>query len=354
MVEAAPLRKPIERVAVVGAGAWGTALGVVAQRAGRVVKLWAHEREVAASINESHENPWFLPGIKLDPAIRASEDLRAAVASADAVIVVVPAQHLRAVTRALAPHLPRAAPLVVATKGVELETGRLPTEVLAETCPGVRVAVLSGPTFAIEVAQGLPSAVTLGATDIELGRVLVSALGTKTFRPYLSDDPVGAQVGGAVKNVIAIACGIVEGRRLGDSARAALMTRGLAEMIRLGVALGGRFETMIGLSGLGDLALTCNSDRSRNMSLGIALGEGSSLGEALAGSRAVVEGVAGSQAVGDLARRFEVEMPIVEAVDAILHRHAAIDATIAQLLARPFTAEHRSGTADRASPELPT
>jgi len=229
---------------------------------------------------------------------------------------------------------------VICAKGVERGSGALMSELVAEILPRTPLAVLSGPTFAAEVARGQPTAVTLAAADAAVGAQLVSALGGATFRPYLSTDVVGAQVGGAVKNVIAIACGIVTGRALGDNARAALMTRGLAEIMRLGEALGGQRETLMGLSGLGDLSLTCNGPQSRNMSLGIALGKGRTLDEALAGKRSVAEGVDSAAAIAALAGRKGVEMPIVAAVDAIVHRGADIEAAIAALLARPFKAEH--------------
>lgn len=330
---------PIDRIAVVGAGAWGTALALVARRAGRRVALWARESEVVDAINRDCRNPLFLPGIVLDPGIAATTDPDEALDGADAVLLVVPAQYLRATAAQVGARLPAGVPVIVCAKGIERSTGELMSAVTIDACPQGPVAVLSGPTFAIEVARGLPTAITLATDDAELGRRLVAALGTRTFRPYLGDDPVGAQVGGAVKNVIAIACGIVEGRQLGENARAALMTRGLAEMMRLGVRLGGKRETMMGLSGLGDLVLTCNSDLSRNCSLGIALGSGKTLAEALAGKRSVAEGVEGSAAVRALADKLEVDMPITFAVDAILHHGADISATIGQLLARSFKAE---------------
>ena len=329
---------PYQRVAVVGAGAWGTALALVARRAGRDVTIAAREREVVTAINTTHVNAVFLPGVTLDREIRATGDAGTAVGEADMVLLAAPAQHLRAVAASLSPHLRPAVPVVIVAKGVERGSGKLMSEVAAETMDGARVAILSGPTFAAEVARGLPTAVTLAA-DEDIGARLADSIGSTTFRPYLSNDPVGAQIGGAVKNVIAIACGIVTGRGMGDNARAALMTRGLAEIMRLGTALGGRPETLMGLSGLGELSLTCNGPQSRNMSLGIALGKGQSLDEALAGKRSIAEGVDSAEAIASLARRRDVDMPIVTAVDAILHRGAAIDDTIAGLLARPFKAE---------------
>lgn len=328
----------MQRLFIVGGGAWGTALTVTACRAGREALLWAREAEVVAAVNEGQENTLFLPGVTLDRAIRATGDL-AEASAADGVLLVVPSQYLRGVAAALAPSLRPGTPVLLCAKGIEAGSLALMTEVAAEVLPAARLAVLSGPTFASEVARGLPAAVTLAATDETVAQAFIAAIGTRSFRPYLSDDPVGAEIGGAVKNVLAIACGIVAGRRLGDNARAALITRGLAEMVRLAVAKGGRAETLMGLSGLGDLVLTCTGPQSRNHSLGAALGEGRSLAEVLAARRSVAEGVASAAAVAGLARRLGVEMPIVEAVDAILHNGGAIDATIEGLLARPFRSE---------------
>jgi len=328
----------VQRIGIIGGGAWGTALAVTARRAGRDVILWARETDVVAAINERHENPLFLPGIAIDAAIAATGEL-ATAASANAVLLAVPAQHLREIAGSLAPSLRPGAAVVICAKGVEEKTGALMSEAAAAVLPGAKLAILSGPTFAGEVARGLPTAVTLATADQALGRAVIAALGTRSFRPYLSDDMVGAEIGGAVKNVLAIACGIVAGRRLGDNARAALITRGLAEMVRLARVKGGRPETLMGLSGLGDLTLTCTGLQSRNHSLGFALGEGKSLAAILGARRSIAEGVSSAAAVGALARRLGVDMPIVAAVDAILHRAADIDETIAGLLARPFRAE---------------
>lgn len=327
---------------IIGGGAWGTALAQVLRRAGRDVVLWAREAEVVTAISTAAENPIFLPGIKLERGIRATSEL-AAAAQADAVLLTTPAQHLRAIATQLAPHLPKDVPLVLCTKGIEEKTGALMSEVAAAAVPGAPLAVLSGPTFAREVAAGLPTAVTLAATDAALGTKLVTALGGRSFRPYLSADPVGAQVGGAVKNVLAIACGVVMGKKFGDNARAALITRGLAEMVRLAVAKGGKAETLMGLSGLGDLTLTCTGLQSRNLSLGLALGEGQTLASILGARRSIAEGVTSSAACVALARKLGMEMPIVQAVDAILHHGAAIDREIEGLLARPFKAELAPG-----------
>jgi glycerol-3-phosphate dehydrogenase (NAD(P)+) len=331
-----------QRIGVVGGGAWGTALAMTARRAGREVLLWARETEVVEAIRTTHRNPVFLPGIDLaagaGPAIAATGSL-ADLAWADAVLMVVPAQHLRAVSTALAGQLRAATPIVLCAKGIETGTGAMMTEIAASALPGHPVAVLSGPTFAAEVAAGLPTAITLAATDQELGRQLIGALGTRVFRPYLSDDPIGCEIGGAVKNVLAIACGIVLGRAMGDNARAALITRGLAEMTRLALARGGRAETLMGLSGLGDLTLTCTGLQSRNMSLGRELGAGRRLADILAERRSIAEGVDTAAAVAALARNLGVEMPIVAAVDAILHHGADVTQTVIALLDRPFRTE---------------
>jgi glycerol-3-phosphate dehydrogenase (NAD(P)+) len=329
----------MQRIGIIGGGAWGTALALTARRAGRDIVLWAREAEVAAAINREHANPLFLPGVALDREIRATLELGEAVTGSDALLLAAPAQHLRALAEALRPALPGGVPVVICAKGIEEETGALLSEAIAATLPRAPLAVLSGPTFAAEVAAGLPTAVTLACADDGLGQRLIGALGTRSFRPYLGHDLVGAEIGGAIKNVLAIACGIVAGRRLGDNARAALVTRGLAEMVRLALAKGGKPETLMGLSGLGDLVLTCTGLQSRNHSLGVALGEGRLLADILAERRSVAEGVSSAAAAVALARRLGVEMPITEAVDAILHRGAAIDEAIAGLLARPFRSE---------------
>jgi len=328
----------VSRVGVVGGGAWGTALAQVCARAGGEVVVWAREAEVVEAINARHENALFLPGFALDPAIRATGDL-AGLAGRDLLLVVTPAQHLRATLKGLAPHVRAGLPVALCSKGVEQGTLKLMTEVLAEALPQAAPAVLSGPSFAAEVARGLPTAVTLACPDPVVGRALVDAVALPTFRPYLAADMIGAEVGGSVKNVLAIACGIVEGRGLGRSAHAALITRGFAEMTRLAVALGGQAETVAGLCGLGDLVLTCSSAQSRNMSVGLALGRGETLAAALAGKLSVAEGVASAPAVVALAANVGVETPICEAVDAVLAGRADVDTAINALLSRPLRIE---------------
>lgn len=329
----------MQRIGVIGGGAWGTALAQTLRRAGRDVVVWAREPAVVEAINRRHENPDYLPGIALDPKIHATAEPTDALA-ADAVLLVAPAQHLRGVCALLAPRWPTGVPAVICAKGIEQDSGLLMHEAVEEVLPAdVPVAVLSGPTFAAEVVRGLPTAVTFACDDEWQGRALVEAIGTATFRPYWTADRIGAEIGGAVKNVMAIASGIVEGRRLGDNARAALLTRGLAEISRLAVAKGGRPETLMGLSGLGDLMLTASSLQSRNYSLGFALGEGKPLADILAGRKSVTEGVHTASAVVALAQRLGVDMPICAAVDAVLNHGAALEPTIQALLARPFKAE---------------
>jgi glycerol-3-phosphate dehydrogenase (NAD(P)+) len=328
----------MKRVGVIGGGAWGCAMAEVAARAGLEPTLWAREPAVVAAINQAHENPLFLPGARLDPAIRATGDL-ADIGQADFILATAPAQHLRAVLREFALHARLGLPIVLCAKGIEQGSLKLMTEVLAETVTAAAPAVLCGPSFAAEVARGLPAAVTLATPDPDLAAALANALATPAFRPYLSDDMVGAEAGGAVKNVLAIACGIVEGRGLGRSAHAALVTRGFAELTRLAVALGGRAETVAGLCGLGDLVLTCSSAQSRNMSLGLALGGGQSAEQALAGKLSVAEGAMSAPAVRQLARKLGVETPICDAVAAILAGEVGVDAAIAGLLSRPIRSE---------------
>jgi glycerol-3-phosphate dehydrogenase (NAD(P)+) len=323
---------------VIGGGAWGTALAQVCARAGLSVTLQAREADVVAAINAQHANPLFLPGVTLDDAVSATTDL-ADLAGCDLILAVAPAQHLRSALAALAPHARAGLPIVLCAKGVEQGSLKLMTQVLAETIPGAAPAVLSGPSFAGEVASGLPTAVTLACPDEALGAALAQALATPTFRPYLAGDMIGAEAGGAIKNVLAIACGIVEGRGLGRSAHAALITRGFAELTRMAVALGGQAETVAGLCGLGDLVLTCSSPQSRNMSVGLALGRGETLEAALAGKLSVAEGVASAPAVRALAAALGVETPICEAVAAILSGEADVDQAIVGLLNRPLKSE---------------
>lgn len=328
----------INSVGVIGGGAFGAALAVATQRAGRDVVLWARSAETVATINAAHESPAYLPGIPLDPSIRATTDM-AEAARADVVLMCVPAQAFRATAERLAPLLSAGKPVVNTAKGLEQATSMRLSEIAREVLPTATMALLSGPGFAADLARGLPAALTIACADQEAGRVLAEGLGHSRLRLYWTSDATGVEIGGAVKNVLAIAAGIVVGKRLGASAHAGLVTRAFAELCRLGVALGARSETLTGLSGLGDLLLTCSSPQSRNMSLGIALGEGRALAEVLAGRRTVTEGVATTGAVVRLARKIGVEMPIAEAVHAIIEGRITVDAAIDGLLSRPFRAE---------------
>ncbi len=326
------------KIGVLGGGGWGTALAAAACRAGSEVLVQAREPEVVEAINTGHVNSLFLPDAGLDPRIRATTAVAEAV-DADVVLVVTPAQHLREALEGVAGQWPKDVPAVVCSKGIEQGTCALMSEIAAEALPEAPVAILSGPTFAIEVALDQPTAVTVASQSAGVNDRVIPALSSSRFRIYGSDDVIGAQVGGAVKNVLAIACGIVEGRNLGDNARAALITRGLAEIVRLGVAKGARPETLSGLSGFGDLTLTCNAMQSRNFSLGVALGEDRSLDEIVGSRNSIAEGVFTASSVTELARRLDVEVPICTAVDGVINHFAAIDATIDGLLSRPLKDE---------------
>lgn len=329
----------INSFSVIGAGAWGTALAAVAARAGRQVVLQAREEQVVADVREKHENTLFLPNVKLDKTVAVTRDMKEAVSNAEAVLLVVPAQFLRATCRELRPYLKENTPAVICCKGIEQNSGALPGEILNRELPQAVCAVLSGPTFAHEVALGKPTALTLACRDEKIGWELIESLGSLSFRPYYTDDVLSVQIGGAVKNVMAIAAGIVAGKELGENARSLLVTRGLSEIVRFCVALGGKIETMMGLSGLGDLLLTCNSLQSRNFSLGYGLGQGKSLDELLCDNLNVVEGVYTASAVLERARAVGVEMPICEALARILYENKAVDDVLKELLSRPFRAE---------------
>ncbi len=322
-------------IGVVGAGAWGTALAQALASDGRTVKLWAMEEGLADAINATRRNEPYLPSATLAPGIKATGNL-AEMSACEALLIVTPAQHMGA-TLAKLDHFPR--DLVLCSKGIEANTGRMMHTVAHEGAPDSDIAVLSGPTFAHEVAAGLPCAVTLACEGgTKQWERLSPAIARHNFRPYYSDDVVGAEIGGAVKNVLAIACGVVEGLELGQNARNALITRGFAEMLRFGVAFGGKPETLNGLCGLGDLVLTCSSTSSRNFSLGKALGEGMSATEALADKRTVAEGAHTAPVLRDIARDNGVQMPIVEAVNHLLEGRGARE-VVAELLARPLKAE---------------
>ena len=323
-----------DRIVVIGAGAWGTALANVSARAGRDVVLLARDAAAADRIASTRESP-RLPGVRLDDRVAVSADLGAAT-KADAVLLVVPAQALRGVATAVAGHLTPSTPLIACAKGIERGTHRFMTEIIAECAPSAVPAILSGPSFATDVVRGLPTAVTLAAADGAIAAALAQALGSTTFRPYHTTDLRGVEIGGAAKNVLAIAAGIVVGRGLGASAEAALVTRGFAELTRFGRVFGARPETLTGLSGLGDLILTCSSEQSRNFSLGIALGKGRALADA---QQKLAEGVFTAPVLVEMAAEKKVEMPISTAVAAVLDGRLSIDAAIESLLTRPFRAE---------------
>ncbi|MHA1565169.1 MAG: NAD(P)H-dependent glycerol-3-phosphate dehydrogenase [Alphaproteobacteria bacterium] len=327
------------RVGIVGAGAWGTALAQTATDAGSEVLIRSRSSACADAINIGHGNPDYLPGIALDTSIRATTDLVELTQWAQAILLVTPAQAVRETATALAPRLKPGTPIVICSKGLEQPDGILLSAVLASALPQARLAVLSGPNFAAEIARRLPAATTLACTDPQLGQALAHMVSTANFRPYFSTDIIGAQIGGAVKNVIAIACGICDGRRYGENARAALLTRGLAEITRLAVALGGEAPTLRGLSGLGDLSLTCASTASRNYALGQSLGSGTALSTIMAGRRTVAEGVYTAAAVVTVAAKHGVEVPICAAVSNVLNDDLDLDAAIGALLTRPLRRE---------------
>lgn len=322
------------KIAVIGAGAWGTALALLAQRAGNSVTLWARSKLLINDMRARRVNAKYVPGVPIDSSIILTDDLALAAEQQQLIILAVPAQSTRAMLVDLAPHMSSGPPLLLTAKGIEISSGHLLSQVVEETLPGYPVAVLSGPTLAAEVAQKLPTAAVLACQDPAMGPTLIQAVGVPEFRPYLSHDMIGVQVGGAVKNVLAIAAGIITGRELGENARAALISRGLSELMALGMAMGGRVETFMGLAGCGDLILTCASTHSRNMALGMAMGQGIQPHQLQ-----LTEGVFTAQALVQLSRRLNVTMPICTAIARILHAGATIDDEIHDLLARPFRRE---------------
>jgi glycerol-3-phosphate dehydrogenase (NAD(P)+) len=325
----------IDRIAVLGGGAWGTALAQVSARAGRTVTLWEHDAANAEHLESKRESR-FLPAVRLEDAIKVTRDLREA-ARADAILLVVPAQAMRSVVTLLAPLVSEGTPLIACAKGIEHGTHKFMTEIIADCAPKAVPAILSGPSFAADVARGLPTAVTIAAADGAIAEALAQAINSGSLRPYHSNDVRGVELGGATKNVLAIAAGIVTGRGLGASALAAMTTRGFAELVRFGKAFGARTETMMGLSGLGDLILTCSTPQSRNFSCGVALGKGEKPDTASHGKLA--EGVFTAPVLLEMARARDVEMPISAAVAAVLSEQMSVDAAIESLLTRPLKAE---------------
>lgn len=324
-------------IGVIGAGAWGTALAQSFARNGRDVILWARDPALSDTINTKHENPAYLPHMPLHDHIRATSDL-AEVCASDVIVPVVPAQTLRGILERAAPFIGDK-PLILCCKGIEIESGLFMSDVAAATAPDARTAILSGPNFAHEIAKGLPAAATLAHPDPEKFLAVRDALASKSLRIYLSDDMIGVQVGGAVKNVIAIVCGIIAGRHMGENARAAVVTRGLHEMARLAEAMGGKRETLMGLSGIGDLILTCSSMQSRNFSLGVALGEGKPLSDILNSRHGVTEGVPTAEALVALARHHNIDMPILTTLHHCLGGAMSIDDAIHALMNRPYMME---------------
>lgn len=326
-------------VGIVGGGAWGTALSVIANRAGSRVILGTRNPNVIHTIEDHRMNDIYLPSVFIDPDIQVTEKF-GDVCRSDIVIMAMPSHILRTACILLSDLLNTEVPIVIACKGIERGSLMLMSEVAQSILPHNKIAVLSGPNFADDAAKGLPTATTIASADQELIDKVIYAFGGRLFRPYASDDVIGAQVGGAVKNIIAIACGIAAGKNFGENARAALVTRGFAEIARLTVAKGGKYETLMGLSGLGDLILTCGSVKSRNMSFGLALGQGKSKDEILSGrGRGATEGVFAAESIAKLAKKHDVSMPICEAVYRILYEGADIDRVINELLERPFTSE---------------
>ena len=326
-------------VGVIGAGAWGTALAQSQAIEDRNVILWAREQDVVDSVNNQHENTVFLPTVELSPRIKATTDLSAVIA-ADVILLVTPAQYMRANLETLKElGLSKDTPLVVCSKGIEIATGKLLSQVMEETLGDCSYAILTGPTFASEIARGMPSAATLAAKSLDKAQAIQEILSSRSLRLYASQDLIGTQIGGAVKNVIAIACGAIDGLELGESARAALITRGLAEMSRLTKAMGGQKETLMGMCGIGDMMLTCNSMQSRNFSLGVMLGQGRSLQDILSSRHSVTEGVYTAEALMALAKKNAIDMPISEAVYRCIQGETTIKEAVERMLERPLKPE---------------
>jgi glycerol-3-phosphate dehydrogenase (NAD(P)+) len=327
------------RVGIIGAGSWGTALAVIANRAGSEVTLWSRNEQVVELVRDKRVNEIYLPDVFLDPSIRITTHLPQ-VCDSDMLIISVPSQSVRTLCINLSDLTVPGLPIIITTKGIERGSLLLMHEVVASILPANPLAILSGPNFAREAAQGMPTATAIACADKELGERIRYALGGRLFRPYLSDDLIGTEIGGAVKNVIALACGIAAGRKYGENARAALITRGLAEMTRLAMVKGGKAETLMGLAGIGDLVLTCSSLQSRNLSLGYALGQGKELHEVLPGkSHGLTEGVVTADSLYELSMKLGVSMPLCATVYAILKGRVTVEEGIEQLLSRPFTEE---------------
>ena len=327
-----------KEVSVIGAGAWGTALAEVISRQGNKVNLWARENNVVKSINISKTNDLYLPNIKLSELINAHNNL-SDVLNCDLMLMVTPSQFMRSILSDIKDNLDESVPIVLCSKGIETKTLSLMSEIAEAIMPNNTLAILSGPSFAIDVVNNKPTAVTLACKDLDTGKKIADSINLPTFRPYLSEDVIGAQIGGATKNVIAIAAGVVEGQNLGDSARAATIARGYTEINRLAVKLGGKEETLSGLSGMGDLLLTCNSKNSRNFSLGIKLGQGLNVKEATNNLSSIAEGVYSAKAISKLSNKLDIDMPITNAVNDLIEKNKSVDEIIDDLLSRPLKKE---------------
>ena len=327
------------RVGVIGGGAWGTALSIIANRAGSKVVLGTRNTNVISSILQKRTNDIYLPSIFIEPNIKVTDEF-IDVCNCDVLIIATPSYCLRAVCISISDMLSPDVTVVIASKGIERGSLMFMGEVVKAILPHNPVAIISGPNFAYEAAKGLPTATTIACADKTLWDTLMYAIGGRLFRPYMTDDVIGTQIGGVVKNIIAIACGIAMGKNMGENARAALVTRGFAEMSRLVLAKGGKYETLMGLSGLGDLLLTCGSAKSRNMSFGMAIGEGKTKEDLLSNrGRTALEGVVSAESICKLARKYNVSMPICESVYRIVHENAPVDQVIETLLERPFISE---------------
>ncbi|OKL43923.1 NAD(P)H-dependent glycerol-3-phosphate dehydrogenase [Pseudovibrio exalbescens] len=328
-----------QNIAVLGGGSWGTALALAACRAGREVTQWARDEQTAKAINNDHANPRYLPGITWSENITGTSDLAQAVSRADAILLVTPAQTTAQMMDALRPLVKTGTPLVLCAKGIEANTGRRLSEVVDELLPQATACALSGPSFAADVAKGLPTAVTIASRNAPVADQLSKALASASFRPYATDDLIGVEVGGALKNVLAIACGAAVGYGLGASAQAALTARGFAELSRLGAALGARKETLTGLSGLGDLVLTCSSEQSRNFAFGLALGRGQAPDSLVAPGQKLAEGAHSARIAVALADKYGVDMPIAAAVAQVVAGELSIEKALSDLMTRPLKRE---------------
>lgn len=330
----------MNRIGILGAGAWGTALAKALSRDGRDIILWGRDPELVKAINKQHENIVYLSKVELPKTIRATTEL-SDLLDVEALLLVAPAQKTREILEKIAPQLPSWIPLIICSKGIENETGQLLSEAVHETVDGNPIAILSGPNFAHEIVLGLPAATTIATNDRDLGFLLVESFGSPNLRPYYSPDPIGVQIGGALKNVYAIASGITTGKNLGQNASAALITRCLAEMARLGMRMGADYKTFAGLSGVGDLMLSCSSERSRNMRFGMALAQGRTPQEIMGETRSIFEGYHTTFSIKKLAKKADVDMPVAEGVYKILYEGADINSSIQNLLNRPFSEETR-------------